>query len=129
MRFPGGRNDLNDIPQRPRPHTADGAGDVGDAGDVLRIFRGNRRVCASVARQEQSNEPKFVALHGHISDFGAATGLVTFSGLRESSWAGALAPARLSDFGQRLMQPKKDIHPDVRNGDLHRTLGAVFCVQ
>ena len=83
-------------PQRSRPHTARDAGDVDVTDGELRFFLGILRIWASRAGRELSNEPptgKIVRLDFEIE---GADKFGKLFGLRESSWAGARAPARYS---------------------------------
>ena len=79
-----------------RPHTTGGAGDVDAAGADLRFFLWNLRILHSRACRELLIEllPIEIARLDFENGVGYEFGLVF--ALRESSWAGALAPARLT---------------------------------
>ena len=81
-------------PQTARPHTAGDAGDVGVADSELRFFLGNLRVCSSRAGRELSNEPPAGKIARLDFENGGGYEFGYLFALRESSWAGALAPAR-----------------------------------
>ena len=81
-------------PQRSRPHTARDAGDVDVADGELRFFLGILRILSSRAGRELLIEllPDEIARSDFENGVGYEFGLVF--ALRESSWAGARAPAR-----------------------------------
>ena len=77
-----------------RHHTTGGAGDVDAAGADLRFFLANLRILHSRACRELLIEllPDEIARSDFENGVGYEFGLVF--ALRESSWAGARAPAR-----------------------------------
>ena len=77
-----------------RPHTAGDAGDVDVADGELRFFLGILRIFASRADQELSNEPPAVEIARLDFENRVRYEFGYLFARRESSWAGALAPAR-----------------------------------
>ena len=83
-------------PQRSRPHTTGYAGDVDAVGAELRFFLGILRIWSSRAGRELSIKllPSEIARLDFENGKGYEFGKLF--GRSESSWAGALAPARFS---------------------------------
>ena len=85
-----------DEPPSCQHHTVGDAGDFGDAGDVLRFFLGDLGIFHSRTGRELSDEPKLVKIARFNFENNSGPSFVTFFSLRQSSWAGAIAPARFA---------------------------------